>query len=270
MTNSFEGAGILRHLTWEDAALIAGILVLARVLVLAARWAIGRSAERGPARLRLAILRFAPLLRLLIEVGSVVLIVPLLIEPTFENTLALLAAVSLGLAFALKDYGSSLIAGLVTLLERPYQPGDWVEIGGIYGEVKSIGVRAVHLITADDTEVIVPHARLWTASIANASSGKRSLLCVAEFFLHPEHDGEAVRQRLIEVAESSPHRLATSPVKATASEEPWGTRYRLKAYVRDSREQFAHVTDLTLRGKAALTAMGIHPAQAPYAKTGGH
>jgi small-conductance mechanosensitive channel len=33
-------------------------------------------------------------------------------------------------------------------------------LDGAYGEVKLVGLRAVHLVTPDDTEVIIPHARL--------------------------------------------------------------------------------------------------------------
>lgn len=50
-------------------------------------------------------------------------------------------------------------------------------------------------------------------------------------------------------------------------EKPWGTQYRLKAYVKESRDQFLFITDLTIRGKEALRAMGIRFAQVPYAET---
>ena len=133
---------------------------------------------------------------LLIDVGAVAIVVQILVEPTFQNIVALLASLGLILAFALKDYGSSLVAGVVTILENTYQPGDWIEVDGAYGEVKAVGLRAVHLVTPDDTEVVIPHSRLWSTSIFNASSGNRSLLCVADFYIHPDHDALAVRQRL--------------------------------------------------------------------------
>jgi len=87
----------------------------------------------------------------------------------------LVAAVSLALAFGLKDYVSSVIAGVMTIVENTYQPGDWIEIDGAYGEVTAIGARAVHIVTAEDTEVIIPHAKLWSAKVSNASGGRRSL-----------------------------------------------------------------------------------------------
>lgn len=128
--------------------------------------------------------------------------------------------------------------------------------------------RAVHLVTADDTEVIIPHSRLWSASVFNSTSGSRSLLCVANFYLHPDHDAAAVRETLTEVAASSPYRTPESPVTVIVLEKPWGTHYRVKAYVKESREQFLLITDLTVRSKDALRQMTIRFAQAPFAKTG--
>ena len=73
-------------------------------------------------------LSLVPLLRLSIIVGSLVLIVPQIIEPTVANMVALLGALGLVLGFGLKDYVSSLIAGIVALYEIPYRPGDWIEV----------------------------------------------------------------------------------------------------------------------------------------------
>jgi small conductance mechanosensitive channel len=268
MPDSAHALGFLREMVWQDIVLVLAILVASRFLVLGARRAVRFLAEVVPARWRLPVLRFSPKLRLLIDAGTLAIILPVVVEPTFHNTVALVATVGLALAFAFKDYGSCLIAGFVTILENTYQPGDWIEIGGNYGEVTSVGLRAVHIVTADDTEIVIPHSQLWSASIANASSGKRSLLCVAPFYLDADHDGAAVRERLAEIAGQSSYLEAGSKIAVIATEKPWGTLYRLKAYVHESREQFLFITDLTLRGKQALRDMNIRFAQAPYAETG--
>ena len=262
---SVSAWGILKRLTWHEVLVVAGMLAAAWLVAATLRWLIRHLAERLPARLRLMTLRLLPIARLAIGLAAVAIIVPRLIEPKFQNVIALVASVGVAFAFALKEYASCLVAGLVTVLENAYQPGDWVEIDGTYGEVKSIGLRAVRLVTPDDTEVSVPHLRLWSASIFNASSGQRSLLCVADFYLHPEHDAAVARARLAEVARQSAYRKPESPVVVIVLEKPWGTHYRLKAYVKESREQFLFLTDLTVRGKEALRALGIRSAQAPYA-----
>jgi len=259
--------GFLRELTWSDVLLVFVVLVGGQLLVLAVRAIVRRTAESAPSHRRLLILRMAPLARLAIGVVAITIVVPILVEPTFEDVVALVAAVSLALAFALKDYVSCLAAGVVTIIEHSYQPGDWIELDGTYGEVKTIGTRAVHIVTADDTEVIIPHARLWSTSISNASGGQPSLLCVTDFYLHADHDGAAVRQALAEIGETSTYRKLQTPVTVVAAETPWGTHYKIKAFVGESREQFAMITDLTIRGKERLRTMGVAFAQAPYAQT---
>ncbi len=214
-------------------------------------------------------MRIAPIARLLIWITGIAIIVPLLVEPTFENVVALVATFSLAIAFAIKDYVSCVIAGIVTIIENIYQPGDWIEVDGSYGEVTAIGAMAVHIVTADDTEVIIPHARFWSSSISNASGGKRSLLCSTSFFLRADHDAASVRLALCAIAESSSYRKSGTPVKVVAAEMPWGTHYKIKAYVTESREQFAMITDLTIRGKEQLRTMGVAFAQAPYVEAGG-
>jgi len=211
----------------------------------------------------------APATRLLIAVASIAFTISILVEPNFADVVALLATVGLAVAFALKDYVSSLMAGVVTILENTYQPGDWIELDGTYGEVRVIGTRSVHLVTADDTEVIIPHSRFWTASIFNASSGKQSLLCVTNFYLNADHDGDAVCKTLAEIAHGSKYRKPETPVKVVAAETPWGTHYKLKAYVGDSRAQFDMITDLTVRAKEQLRAMKVSFAQTPFAESKG-
>ncbi len=267
MNENFSAWNILRKLSWQDVLFVFGVFILSRLLTLAVQWIVNGLAKKASPHLRLFILRFLPLARLLIGIAAIAIAVPVLVEPTFRNIITLVASVGLGLAFALKDYGSSLVAGLTTVLENTYQPGDWIKVDGAYGEVKSIGMRAVRILTLDDTEVIIPHLKLWTASIFNASGGNRSMLCVADFYLYADHDASLVRGRLTEVAENSPRRKPESPVVVTVAEKPWGTHYRVKAYVKESREQVLFVTDLTISGKEVIRSLGLRFAQASYAET---
>ena len=179
----------------------------------------------------------------------------------FENLVAVLGALGLALGFALKDYVSSLIAGIVVIYEGAYRPGDWVEVEGAYGEVRSVGMRAMEMVTPDDTVVVVPHQTLWTKLIHNANDGTQHLQCVADFYLDPEHEGRQVRSLLRDVALTSPYLRIERSIDVIAAEQPWGTHYRLKAYPVDPRDQFRFTTDLTVRGKAALRKADVPPAR---------
>src|SRR5260370_29069376 len=223
MNAAGHSLGFLRELTWGDVLLVLAVLVRGQLLVLAVRWIVRRTAESAPSHRRLVILRTAPIARLVIGIVGIAIIVPILVEPTFENVVPLVAAVSLALAFALKDYASCLAAGIVTIIEHTYQPGDWIELDGTYGEVKAIGTRAVHLVTADDTKANIPHAKLWSTSVFNASGGKPSLLCVTDFYLHANHDGAAVRQALAEIGDTRRYRKPQPSVLVVAAQPPSAT-----------------------------------------------
>jgi transposase len=47
------------------------------------------------------------------------------------------------------------------------------------------------------------------------------------------------------------------PIVVVAQEKSYGTHYRLRAYPNDPRDQFLFITDLTVRGKAALMDLGV-------------
>lgn len=247
---------------WSEIHLLEAVLVLAAgiALVLMIKWALPRLANRLPDRFRLWVLPWEPILRVAVLLFLFAYIIRLFIKPTPENLFAISGTAAVALGFAFKDYASSLIAGVVALYERPYRNGDWVKIEDTYGEVQSHDLRAVQILTPDDTLVAIPHSKMWTTAIYNGNSGQRDLMCVADFYLHPDHDGISIRQKLRDVALACPYLNFDRPVVVVAAEKPWGTHYRLKAYPMDGRDQFLFITDLTLRGKAMLRRLNVRPA----------
>ncbi len=244
---------------------VSGTSVIQVILIIAGAWlltvliqrVVPWLADRVAPRSRRSVLVAGPLLRLIIMIVASGLIIPRVIKPTFENLVAVLGVLGLALGFAFKDYASSLIAGIVALFETPYRPGDWIEINGAYGEVRRITLRTVEIVTPDDTVVIIPHLILWNQPVFNANDGGQNLLCVTHFYLHPRHDAAVVRYTLYDVALTSAFLRIDQPITVIVSDEPWGTHYRLKAYPIDPSQQFQCISDMTIRGKAALLQLGV-------------
>jgi small conductance mechanosensitive channel len=138
MNETEHPLGFLRELTWSHIFIILIVLVSYRLLVWVMHRIMHRAAGNAPSHQRLLILRVVPIARLLIGIVGIAIIIPLLVEPTFENVIAMTATVGFALAFALKDYASCMIAWIVTIIENSYQPGDWIEMDGTYGEVVAI------------------------------------------------------------------------------------------------------------------------------------
>jgi small-conductance mechanosensitive channel len=240
-----------------------GLILLGTwTIILVARKLLPFLAERGPSQLRLYLLGAVPIIRLVLLVIAVMWVIPIIFNITLQNFLVIAGALGVAIGFAFKDYVSSLIAGVVAIVERPYRPGDWVRIGEDYGEVRSVGMRAIEICTPADDIVHVPHEKIWQNNIANSNDGSRTLMCVASFYLQPDHDAGRVRVALRDVALSSAYLEYDKPVVVMLSESPLGTHYKLKAYPFDMRDQFHFISDMTIRGKLAIADSGATEVQA--------
>lgn len=258
-----ETQRIIRDLQEVEWVRILTILAIAWLVIFVSRWLLRWLAERLPARFRLSLLPLVPVLRLVVITTAIFRIFPLLINITPDNIITILGALGVALGFAFKDYVSSLLAGVVAIYERPYRTGDWVKIDDYYGEVKNVGVRSLQLVTPDDTTVTIPHSKIWDSNIANANDGLREHQCIANFYLHPNHDAKLVRQKLWDVGMTSPFTQLDREVTIIVQEKPWGTHYQLKAYPIDGRNEFQYISDLTVRGKAILNTLDIQSALIP-------
>ena len=260
-----KAAKLINDLQEISVLEIGFVIVATWVTIYVVRRVFPYLAQRGPNQARLYILGAVPIIRLVLLIVATLWIVPIIFNITFQNFLVVAGAASVAIGFAFKDYVTSIIAGVVAIFERPYRPGDWVEIEGDYGEVQSVGMRAIRLVTAEDNVVTVPHMRIWDHNISNSNDGSRTLMCVAHFYLAPDHDAGAVRKGLIDVALTSAFLEYEKPVIVVLVETPYGTHYQLKAYPFDLRDQFAFVSDLTERGKIAVARAGARPVTAPVA-----
>jgi len=267
MSNAETVLAIFREAGEINVIRIVAILVSAWLILLFDQRLLPKIARSFPGRLRVHLLALVPTIRLAVIIVAAIMVLRRIIEPTAENMVALFGFIGVGLGFALKEYATSLIAGTTALYETPYRPGDWVTIGGVYGEVQSLEFRAVRILTPDDTVVVIPHSTLWSSPVHNANNGTTLLQCVADFYLHPDHDGAVVRRRLRDVALTSPYvRLSPDPV-VVSSHTPWGTHYKIRAYPIDPDQQFTFITDLTERGTAALAGLAV-PVTAPVVPSG--
>lgn len=236
--------------------LVVGILI-AVFLIYFSKYVITRLSGNFSGKMKYNLLTLIPIIRIIIIVILLIFMFTLLVKPTTANLVALLGASGVAIGFAFKDYVSSIIAGIVSLYELQYKPGDWIEINGIYGEVLSSDMRSIKILTPDDTVVNIPQQLLWNTPLFNSNTGERELLCIANFYLEPNHNSQLARQLLYDVGLTSPLLKLKKPINVIISEKPYFTHYRLKAYPIEAKDQFRFITDLTSRGKQSLIEHGF-------------
>ncbi len=149
-----------------------------------------------------------------------------------------MAVLALAFFFASRQLLQDLVGGLVILFERPFHIGDRIRIGGHYGEVAKIGLRAFRLLAPDGSVVVIPNAEVMRQSIANANPGKTESLVTAELLLPASIDIETARKITFESAAVSPFVYIKKPIEVQVDEEYKDellTKLIVKAYVFDAR-----------------------------------
>ncbi|MEQ8702504.1 MAG: mechanosensitive ion channel [Phaeodactylibacter sp.] len=112
---------------------------------------------------------------------------------------ALLVGVGLGLQETFKD----LFSGVILLFERRVEVGDVVEVDGLIGTVKRIGVRTSLVETRDNIVVIVPNSRLIVQHFVNWSHNDNKARFYIKVGVTYGSDTELVKQLLLDIARSN-------------------------------------------------------------------
>lgn len=84
--------------------------------------------------------------------------------------IAILGAAGLAVGLALQGSLSNFAAGVLILILRPFNVGNYVEMAGTAGTVTSINVFTTELLTGDNKQIIIPNSRVLDSNIVNFSS----------------------------------------------------------------------------------------------------
>jgi len=161
----------------------------------------------------------------------VYMVVQLILAPPVETVIIILASVGLALSLALQDTLKDVFNGITLLLDRPFQPGDKICIGSAYGQVFSIGVRRIQLITPDETIISIPSSEITRQSIIQYNADSSHSPVVVEIFLPPEIDMVEVKKVARRAAEVSRYIYLARPLQIFFSNEIQQGRLVLKLHL---------------------------------------
>lgn len=72
--------------------------------------------------------------------------------------------------FALQDTLGNFAAGMMILLYRPYDIGDLIDVGGVFGQVDKMSLVSTSLLTMDNQLFVVPNSKIWGDVIKNVTA----------------------------------------------------------------------------------------------------
>ena len=97
------------------------------------------------------------------------------VAPSFHasDLIRTLGIGSVAIGFAFQNILQNFLAGILLMINEPFQLGDWISVIGIEGNVDDIQTRATHVTTKEGKEVFIPNALLFTNPVAVSRKGIR-------------------------------------------------------------------------------------------------
>ena len=174
------------------------------------------------------------------------------------SLLAVLGAAGLAIGLALQGTLSNVAAGVMLLILRPFNVGDFIETGNISGTVKSLSLFGTELATADNVHIFAPNSQIWNVEIFNYSRNRQRRIDLVNGISYSDDIDKAIKtiqktikadKRLIASKGKEPvyfvNNLGDSAVEITA-------RFWVNA-----SDYWAVKWDLTKAAKEALDKDGI-------------
>ncbi len=151
----------------------------------------------------------------------------------FTKVTLLAGAIGVGVGLGLQGVVNNFVSGLILLVERPIAAGDAVQVGEALGVVRSIGVRASMIRTAEGAEVIVPNADLISKAVTNWTLSDRKRRIAIDVAVARETEPETVI-RLLETSAAQVEGIsAKPPPRARLIALGADRTYRLYAWIDD-------------------------------------
>ncbi|MEP2530354.1 mechanosensitive ion channel family protein [Shimia sp.] len=113
---------------------------------------------------------------------------------------AVFGGLSFILGFALQDTLGNLASGLMIMVLKPFDTGDYIEISGASGMVDSMSVVSTQIRTFDNQIIVVPNSKIWGDVITNVSAAKTRRVDLVFGIAYSDNAAHAIEALKVEVA----------------------------------------------------------------------
>lgn len=156
--------------------------------------------------------------------------------------------------FAAKDTLSNVIAGILLIIDRPFEIGDRIEVwsapagSASWGDVIDIGLRATRIKTTDNIVVIIPNNEIMTRDIVNYTTNNSSIRVRINIGIAYDADVAKAKALIIQAANSADWILVEpAPKVVVRNFGESSVDLQARVWIKEARKRMDtidHITDM--------------------------
>ena len=172
------------------------------------------------------------------------------------------AGVAIG--FAAKDTLSNLIAGVLLIIDRPFEVGDRIEVwrapkgSSTWGDVVDVGLRATKIKTTDNIVVIIPNNQIMTRDIINYSTLSEKIRVRINIGVAYDTDIERAKALIVRTALELDWVMTEPKPKVVVRHfGESSVDLQLRVWIKNARKRSTTISEITDRVKTVFDREGI-------------
>ncbi|HXR46347.1 MAG TPA: mechanosensitive ion channel family protein [Candidatus Limnocylindrales bacterium] len=188
---------VVDFLTDYGFQIIGALIILAIGLVIA--WWIGRALRQWLDKKHVE----PPIVMLAVRVVRLLIFLVALLQALEKLSvpigpaLAGIGVAGVGIGLALQSVLGNLVAGLSIIFTKPFRVGEWIEIAGVSGQVKTIELFSTILLHTDLSRVVIPNRKIIGEVLHNYGSVRQLNLSVGVAYGTNLNDVTAIVRRVL-------------------------------------------------------------------------
>jgi small-conductance mechanosensitive channel len=176
----------------------------------------------------------------------------------------------IAVGFAAKDTLSNLIAGVLLIIDRPFEIGDRIEVwsapknSATWGDVIDIGLRATKIRTTDNIVIVIPNNEIMRRDIVNYTTLSTDIRLRIPIGVSYDTDIRKAKSVILEVAKTAEWVLKDPPpIVVVRQFGESSVDLELRVWIKDARRRMDTISHMTDKVKEAFDEKGI---EIPYPK----
>jgi len=258
MLDTAQVRNFFMQIAFKELLLFMGVLLILALIAALIRISARVISKIFPTK-RMLILNWVPFLNLAIYLFGFGSAVYFIFQPTRELYFGFIISSLIALGFSAKELLQSLVTTIVLLINKPFQVGDRIAFQDIYGEVISIGLCSVKIVTLDENLITIPSYRFMHDLVSSSSAGSLGMMVTVDIFVTPDANLTKIKSLLEKLAAQNIYVNPELPITIVLREILSTTGIvsiglRTKCTIKDARTEKAFQTSFLIEVHQALNS----------------